>query len=101
MVSKHDGMGAGPGAAHARPRLARWNGNVAGATGRLVVSLFVRQVPLTPSRTVASVNVTVSRGGQTLTKSSKVLIEPPAFIHLIQTDKPIYKPGQTGTAPLR
>ncbi|CAG06475.1 unnamed protein product, partial [Tetraodon nigroviridis] len=50
---------------------------------------------LTPSRTVASVNVTVSRGGQTLTKSSKVLIEPPAFIHLIQTDKPIYKPGQT------
>uniref|UniRef100_H3DA42 Alpha-2-macroglobulin bait region domain-containing protein n=1 Tax=Tetraodon nigroviridis TaxID=99883 RepID=H3DA42_TETNG len=53
------------------------------------------QVPLTPSRTVASVNVTVSRGGQTLTKSSKVLIEPPAFIHLIQTDKPIYKPGQT------
>uniref|UniRef100_A0A3Q2YZB5 NTR domain-containing protein n=1 Tax=Hippocampus comes TaxID=109280 RepID=A0A3Q2YZB5_HIPCM len=26
---------------------------------------------------------------------TKILIQPPAFIHIVQTDKPIYKPGQT------
>lgn len=51
------------------------------------------------SRTVATVNVTVSRDGESMSKKTKVLIEPPAFIHVIQTDKPIYKPGQTGALP--
>lgn len=31
-----------------------------------------------------------------MSKKTKILIEPAAFIHIIQTDKPIYKPGQTG-----
>ncbi|KAF3855000.1 hypothetical protein F7725_023055 [Dissostichus mawsoni] len=29
-----------------------------------------------------------------MSKKTKILIERPAFIHIIQTDKPIYKPGQ-------
>lgn len=50
------------------------------------------------SSTVASINITVSGQTESMTKKTKILIEPPAFIHIIQTDKPIYKPGQTGTA---
>ncbi|XP_019716797.1 alpha-2-macroglobulin-like protein 1 [Hippocampus comes] len=30
-----------------------------------------------------------------MNKKTKILIQPPAFIHIVQTDKPIYKPGQT------
>lgn len=57
---------------------------------------------MVPSRTVASINITVAGESESMTKKTKVLIEPPAFIHVLQTDKPIYKPGQTGTAkPLR
>lgn len=41
-------------------------------------------------------NVTLQGESGTLSKKAKILIEPAAFIHIIQTDKPIYKPGQTG-----
>uniref|UniRef100_A0A3Q3X3F8 Macroglobulin domain-containing protein n=1 Tax=Mola mola TaxID=94237 RepID=A0A3Q3X3F8_MOLML len=53
------------------------------------------QVPAV-HRTVASISATIQGESASLTKKTKILIEPPAFIHIIQTDKPIYKPGQTG-----
>ncbi|XP_010738618.1 alpha-2-macroglobulin isoform X2 [Larimichthys crocea] len=53
------------------------------------------QVPKVRSRTVASINVTIQGESAVMSKKTKILIEPPAFIHIIQTDKPIYKPGQT------
>ncbi|XP_063763820.1 alpha-2-macroglobulin isoform X2 [Eleginops maclovinus] len=53
------------------------------------------QVPTVHSRTVASINVNLNGEGVSVNKKTKILIERPAFIHIIQTDKPIYKPGQT------
>ncbi|KAM9359083.1 alpha-2-macroglobulin-like protein 1 isoform 2-T2 [Symphorus nematophorus] len=53
------------------------------------------QVPTVATRTVASIAVTIQGESASMSKKSKILIEPPAFIHIIQTDKPIYKPGQT------
>ncbi|XP_039985815.1 alpha-2-macroglobulin-like protein 1 isoform X2 [Xiphias gladius] len=53
------------------------------------------QVPTVRSRIVASINVTIQGESALMSKKTKILIEPPAFIHIIQTDKPIYKPGQT------
>ncbi|XP_075996556.1 alpha-2-macroglobulin-P isoform X2 [Genypterus blacodes] len=52
------------------------------------------QVPPVSSRREASVVVVVQGERDSIRKTTKVLIEPPSFIHLIQTDKPIYKPGQ-------
>ncbi len=48
------------------------------------------------TKTVALINITIQGESDTISKKTKILIEPPAFIHIIQTDKPIYKPGQTG-----
>uniref|UniRef100_A0A8P4GHJ1 Alpha-2-macroglobulin n=1 Tax=Dicentrarchus labrax TaxID=13489 RepID=A0A8P4GHJ1_DICLA len=59
------------------------------------VCFLVLQVPTVRSRTVATINVTIEGESASMTKKTKILIEPPAFIHIIQTDKPIYKPGQT------
>ncbi|XP_029026578.1 alpha-2-macroglobulin isoform X2 [Betta splendens] len=53
------------------------------------------QVPAVRSRVLATINVTVQSDSVSMSKKTKVVIEPPAFIHVIQTDKPIYKPGQT------
>ncbi|XP_070827272.1 alpha-2-macroglobulin-like protein 1 isoform X3 [Chaetodon trifascialis] len=53
------------------------------------------QVPPVRTKTVAAINVTIQGESASLSKKTKILIEPPAFIHIIQTDKPIYKPGQT------
>ncbi|XP_034723150.1 alpha-2-macroglobulin isoform X2 [Etheostoma cragini] len=53
------------------------------------------QVPTVRTRTVATINVTLQGESASMIKKTKILIEPPAFIHIIQTDKPIYKPGQT------
>uniref|UniRef100_A0AAQ6A9J0 NTR domain-containing protein n=1 Tax=Amphiprion ocellaris TaxID=80972 RepID=A0AAQ6A9J0_AMPOC len=61
-----------------------------------VLCLLVLQVPTVPRRTVASIHVTIQGENASLGKKTKVLFEPPAFIHVVQTDKPIYKPGQTG-----
>lgn len=58
--------------------------------------LFVPQVPQVHTRTVASVKVDLQGAKAITSKKTKILIKPPAFIHLVQTDKPIYKPGQTG-----
>ncbi|XP_072249229.1 alpha-2-macroglobulin-like protein 1 isoform X2 [Leuresthes tenuis] len=59
---------------------------------------FEFQVPTVQSRTVASIGVALWTGSNSkneMSKKTKILIEPPAFIHIVQTDKPIYKPGQT------
>ncbi|XP_029374169.1 alpha-2-macroglobulin isoform X2 [Echeneis naucrates] len=53
------------------------------------------QVPLLRGNVVANIDVTVQGESAVMSKKTKVVIEPPAFIHIIQTDKPIYKPGQT------
>ncbi|XP_029301916.1 alpha-2-macroglobulin isoform X2 [Cottoperca gobio] len=53
------------------------------------------QVPTVRVKTVATINVTIQGESASMSKKTKILIEPPAFIHILQTDKPIYKPGQT------
>ncbi|KAM9801195.1 alpha-2-macroglobulin [Neosynchiropus ocellatus] len=54
------------------------------------------QVPQVRTNTVAAMNVTVEgESGSSFSKKTSVLIRPPSFIHVVQTDKPIYKPGQT------
>uniref|UniRef100_A0A3P9LXA8 Alpha-2-macroglobulin-like 1 n=1 Tax=Oryzias latipes TaxID=8090 RepID=A0A3P9LXA8_ORYLA len=52
-------------------------------------------VPIVSSETVASISVKIEGEEDSMSKDTKVLIEPPAFVHIVQTDKPIYKPGQT------
>lgn len=64
------------------------------------VCFLVLQVPGVRARTVATINVTIQGESASMSKKTKVLIEPPAFIHIIQTDKPIYKPGQTGKSEM-
>ncbi|XP_043975302.1 alpha-2-macroglobulin-like protein 1 isoform X1 [Gambusia affinis] len=53
------------------------------------------QVPAVPIRTVAVIQVTLAGESASMIKKTKIAIEPPGFIHIVQTDKPIYKPGQT------
>uniref|UniRef100_A0A3Q1I8X8 Alpha-2-macroglobulin bait region domain-containing protein n=1 Tax=Anabas testudineus TaxID=64144 RepID=A0A3Q1I8X8_ANATE len=56
---------------------------------------LILQVPAVRSRVLATINVNIQGESGSMSKKTKVVIEPPAFIHIIQTDKPIYKPGQT------
>ncbi|KAM9318181.1 alpha-2-macroglobulin [Pholidichthys leucotaenia] len=53
------------------------------------------QVPVVPRKTVATVYINLTAAKDLISKKTKVYIEPPGFIHVVQTDKPIYKPGQT------
>ncbi|XP_072538734.1 alpha-2-macroglobulin-like protein 1 [Salminus brasiliensis] len=53
------------------------------------------KVPDVIVETEASVDVHVSGQRTFLNKTTKILITPPARLTIIQTDKPIYKPGQT------
>ncbi|KAJ8368236.1 hypothetical protein SKAU_G00082640 [Synaphobranchus kaupii] len=53
------------------------------------------QVPVVSVETVASVHVSVRGEKEALSKKTKFLIQPSSFIYFIQTDKPMYKPGQT------
>lgn len=55
------------------------------------------QVPVVRSRIVTTVYVNIfHENNLTSTRTNtKVVIEPPTFIHIVRTDKPIYKPGQT------
>uniref|UniRef100_A0AAX7U1I7 Alpha-2-macroglobulin-like n=1 Tax=Astatotilapia calliptera TaxID=8154 RepID=A0AAX7U1I7_ASTCA len=59
------------------------------------VCLLVLQVPAVRSRIVATVYVNIFHEKNLTSKHTKVVIEPPTFIHIVRTDKPIYKPGQT------
>ncbi|XP_056298071.1 alpha-2-macroglobulin isoform X2 [Pseudoliparis swirei] len=53
------------------------------------------QVPAVRSATVATVSVTIRGASASVSRNTKILVEPASFIHIIQTDKPLYKPGQT------
>ncbi|XP_028319635.1 alpha-2-macroglobulin-P-like [Gouania willdenowi] len=53
------------------------------------------QVPTVLRETLAFLEVTLRGQNSSLIKKTKVVIHPPSFIHVVQTDKPIYKPGQT------
>ncbi|XP_022526633.2 alpha-2-macroglobulin-like protein 1 [Astyanax mexicanus] len=53
------------------------------------------KVPDVNIETEASVDIQVSGKGIFLNKTTKILITPPVRLTIIQTDKPIYKPGQT------
>ncbi|MFT7803647.1 alpha-2-macroglobulin-like [Arapaima gigas] len=57
------------------------------------------QVPIVFTPTTATINAhmvsAVQGGTETLEKTTKILINPRTNVVIIQTDKPIYKPGQT------
>ncbi|XP_029965228.1 alpha-2-macroglobulin isoform X1 [Salarias fasciatus] len=53
------------------------------------------QIPTVSKNTVATIQIHIQGQSDTLSHKTQVLIVPPAFIHVVQTDKPIYKPGQT------
>ncbi|XP_020512318.2 alpha-2-macroglobulin-like protein 1 [Labrus bergylta] len=55
---------------------------------------FDFKVPEVSMITVANVIIVLEGRKDTITKKTKVLIEPPTCIHIVQTDKPIYTPGQ-------
>ncbi|KAA0701893.1 Alpha-2-macroglobulin-like protein 1 [Triplophysa tibetana] len=53
------------------------------------------QVPVVLVDTVATVYVKIEGASTSLNKTTRILIKPPMKLILIQTDKPIYKPGET------
>uniref|UniRef100_A0A3B4DFJ5 Alpha-2-macroglobulin-like protein 1 n=1 Tax=Pygocentrus nattereri TaxID=42514 RepID=A0A3B4DFJ5_PYGNA len=53
------------------------------------------KVPGVSIESEASINVQVSGGSTFLNDTTWILIRPPTLLTIIQTDKPIYKPGQT------
>ncbi|XP_056612697.1 alpha-2-macroglobulin-like protein 1 [Triplophysa dalaica] len=53
------------------------------------------QVPVVLVDTVATVYVKIEGASTSLNKTTSILIKPPMKLILIQTDKPIYKPGET------
>lgn len=57
---------------------------------------YFEQVPDVSVESVASIDIQIERENSLLNKTTKILITPPNHLTIIQTDKPIYKPGQTG-----
>ncbi|XP_039526840.1 alpha-2-macroglobulin-like protein 1 isoform X1 [Pimephales promelas] len=53
------------------------------------------KVPIVTVESVASVNVAIRGGTTSLNKTTQILINPPQNLIFIQSDRPIYKPGQT------
>ncbi|XP_035289151.1 alpha-2-macroglobulin-like [Anguilla anguilla] len=53
------------------------------------------QVPPVNTETVATAHASIKGEEMSLSKKTKILIKPSSSITIIQTDKPIYKPGQT------
>ncbi|XP_026081962.1 alpha-2-macroglobulin-like protein 1 [Carassius auratus] len=53
------------------------------------------KVPVVTVESVASVDVGIQGAKTSLNKTTKILINPPKNLFFIQSDKPIYKPGQT------
>ncbi|KTF90376.1 hypothetical protein cypCar_00011266 [Cyprinus carpio] len=53
------------------------------------------KVPVVTVESVASVDVAIQGAKTSLNKTTKILINPPQNLLFIQSDKPIYKPGQT------
>ncbi|XP_061104061.1 alpha-2-macroglobulin-like [Conger conger] len=65
----------------------------------LVMTEFHRcvqfQVPSVVTNTVATIDASLKGGKSSLSKKTKIWIKPISSFTFIQTDKPIYKPGQT------
>ncbi|XP_053479920.1 alpha-2-macroglobulin-like [Ictalurus furcatus] len=70
----------------------------------LLKEIFIRQgyyrcipfqVPVVSVESVASIDIQINGESTSLYKTTKILIKPPTSLIIIQTDKPIYKPGQT------
>ncbi|XP_058246391.1 alpha-2-macroglobulin-like protein 1 isoform X2 [Hemibagrus wyckioides] len=53
------------------------------------------QVPVVRMESIASIKIQIKGFKTNLNKATKILITPPEHLTFIQTDKPIYKPGQT------
>ncbi|XP_029111420.1 alpha-2-macroglobulin-like [Scleropages formosus] len=53
------------------------------------------QVPAVSTATIATIHATVRSPTETLENTTKILINTHTSFAIIQTDKPIYKPGQT------
>ncbi|XP_060736640.1 alpha-2-macroglobulin-like protein 1 [Tachysurus vachellii] len=53
------------------------------------------QVPVVILELVASINIQIKGSETFLNKTTQILITPSTQVTLVQTDKPIYKPGQT------
>ncbi|XP_036379386.1 alpha-2-macroglobulin-like [Megalops cyprinoides] len=53
------------------------------------------QVPHVVTETVVTIHGTIQWGEMLLSKKTKIVIKPPTYLTIVQTDKPIYKPGQT------
>uniref|UniRef100_A0A673JKL7 Alpha-2-macroglobulin-like protein 1 n=1 Tax=Sinocyclocheilus rhinocerous TaxID=307959 RepID=A0A673JKL7_9TELE len=58
------------------------------------------KVPVVTVESVASVDVAIQGAKTSLNKITKILINPPQNLLFIQSDKPIYKPGQTSNTSL-
>ncbi|XP_045067391.1 alpha-2-macroglobulin-like [Coregonus clupeaformis] len=54
------------------------------------------QVPPVKVDSVATVHVSVKGRKEEMSKNTKILIKAKSFLTIFQTDKPVYKPGQTG-----
>ncbi len=59
------------------------------------IFICIFQVPVVTVESVASVNVAIRGAETSLSKATEILINPPKSLLFIQSDKPIYKPGQT------
>lgn len=53
--------------------------------------LLVLQIPQVCTKTVAAIKVNLQEANEIMSKATKTLISPPAFFHLVKTDKPIDK----------
>ncbi|XP_051535073.1 alpha-2-macroglobulin [Myxocyprinus asiaticus] len=75
------------------------NGDVTILNQQSIKSDFYKCVPFkVPSVTtdsVANVKVAIQGNTTSILKTTQILIKPPTKLIFIQTDKPIYKPGQT------
>uniref|UniRef100_A0A8C1MBU9 Uncharacterized protein n=1 Tax=Cyprinus carpio TaxID=7962 RepID=A0A8C1MBU9_CYPCA len=58
------------------------------------------KVPVVTVESVASIDVAIQGAKTSLNKTTKILINPPQNLLFIQSDKPIYKPGQTSNSSL-
>uniref|UniRef100_A0A8C1N0M0 Uncharacterized protein n=1 Tax=Cyprinus carpio TaxID=7962 RepID=A0A8C1N0M0_CYPCA len=61
----------------------------------IIFLICIFQVPVVTVKSVASIDVAILGAETSLKKTTEILINPPQNLLFIQSDKPIYKPGQT------
>uniref|UniRef100_A0A4W5RIV9 Alpha-2-macroglobulin-like 1 n=1 Tax=Hucho hucho TaxID=62062 RepID=A0A4W5RIV9_9TELE len=57
--------------------------------------VHVVQVPTVKADSVATVHVSIKGRNDEMRKKAKIFIRPKRYLTIFQTDKPVYKPGQT------